>query len=257
MKIFLFLALLLFGTASAQEQHFLSTRVLIPCVDMTRYAAFLEKFGFHTSAQPTMPRESQAEILRLTDGQIFLTLMRVEFKGVHLAMFTDHIDDYLKSVPKEAIANVEHGPGNVVSEVDISAADGVGIFMHPSSANVMPDSILNEKIGTFVEFSIGVPDIDKALAFWKTLGYTVTSRETKPHPAARVSDGHFIVGLHSDPDFNGPALSYAVPNAAVKIAAIKASGIEPIVTLQNKAGVTIGASFQAPEGLIINIYQVP
>lgn len=255
MKFLLFF-LILFSTASAQQQHFLSTRVLIPCVDMTGYAAYLEKFGFHTSSQPTMPRESQAEILRLTDGQIFLTLMRVEFKGVHLAMFTDHIEDYLKAIPKDAIANVEHGPGNVVSEIDISAADGVGIFMHPSSSNVMPDSILNEKIGTFVEFSIGVPDVDKAIAFWKTLGYAVTSREAKPYPSARLSDGHFMIGLHADKNFNGPALSYAVPNAALKIAAIRASGVEPIVTLQNKVGEVIGASFQAPEGLIINIYEV-
>jgi hypothetical protein len=204
-----------------------------------------------------MPRESHSEILRLTDGQIFLTLMRAEFKGIHLAMFTDHIEEYASLIPKDKIANIEHGAGNTIDEIDISAADGVGIFMYPSATNILPDSILNEKLGAFVEFSIGTTNLDADIAFWKTLGFNLVSKETKPTPTAKVSDGRFTIGLHAEPSFNGPALSYATPNAALKIAAIRASGIEPIVTLQNKKGEVIGASFQAPEGLIINVYQLP
>ncbi len=250
----LFVVLICQGSASAQ-QHFLNTRVLIPCLDMTRYAAFLEKFGFHTSSQLGVPNEAQTALLRLTDGQIFLTLMRAEFKGVHLAMFTDDIAAYEKQIPKAAIANIDRN-GSSIDEIDISAPGGVGIFMHPSPVSTLPDSVLNEKIGAFVEFSIGVTNLDSAITFWKSLGYQITSQQAKPYPSATLKKDNFVIGLHTDPNFDGPALSYATTNVVTKIALIKASGIEPITTIQNNKGETVGASFQAPEGLIVNVYDL-
>jgi hypothetical protein len=107
-----------------------------------------------------------------------------------------------------------------------------------------------------IEYSIGVHNLAEAIAFWKVLGFEVRSKQDGVMPSAIVSDGGFTIGLHQDPKFDGPALSYAAKDSKAKIAAIRKNGIEPIITMENAAKETVNASFQAPEGLIVNIYNV-
>ncbi len=238
----------------------LTTKVLVPSEDLPGYYAFLQKFGFHpielaADAVPT----KYTEFFRVTDGQILLTLMKSDIKGIHLAMFTPKIDELAKRLQWTSGVNIFRNDDTTINEIDIVAPGNMMIYIHPTAQfnlHELADSALNPRCGALFEYSIAVPNLDSAIEFWKVFGFTVQQKNEGPVPSAIIGDHGFTIGLHQDPKFDGPALSYAANDSKAKIAAIRKAGIEPIVTLENKDKETVNASFQAPEGLVINIYHV-
>jgi hypothetical protein len=249
MKKILAIGLLCIATTVFAEQHN-SMRVVLPSRDFSTYSKFLHTFGFHTL-------DSLSDICRLTDGQIFTTLMKTdEPEKVFLALFTDHINDIEAKLSWMKDVNVFRNNDSSITEIDVKAPGGVMLFLHPSSQTIRePERIPNKRCGAFIEFSVSVPNVDSAANFWKLFGFDITYKGNDPLPLVRVSDGEFTIGLHQDP-YTEPGLQYGSEEAIGQIAAIRKSGIEPITTMQNKKGDTVTASFQAPEGLIINIFRI-
>jgi hypothetical protein len=193
----------------------------------------------------------------MTDGQVFTTLMRTDApQPVFLALFSDRINDIANSLSWTKDVNVFRKDDSTITEIDIKAPGGVMLFVHPLSQKTHePERTPNPKCGAFIEFSTSVPNIDSAVIFWKLFGFDLTYKGNDPLPLARVSDGEFSIGLHQDP-YTEPGLQYGSEEAIKQIAAIRITGTEPITTMQNKKGDTVTASFQAPEGLIINMYRI-
>ncbi|MBS1904323.1 MAG: VOC family protein [Bacteroidetes bacterium] len=240
------LALLVATSSMAQHR---SMRLLLPARDFSGYAKFLHTFGFTTL-------DSVHSIVRLGDGQVFAALMRLddELKGPQLALFVDdigHVDTLLST---ESGVNVFRGEDGQISEIDVHAPGGVMLFIHPSAQGSMqqPPMTANPACGAFVEFSVPVTDVDAAAKFWKLFGFAESYRGEQPHRVVRLGNGSFTIGLHQDPNTER-SITYASRTAAEMIEAIRAKGIEPILSDDGKNGGAVMASFESPEGLIVNI----
>jgi hypothetical protein len=242
------LVLLLLLSASAAVAQHRSMQVLLPCRDVQGYARFLQKFGFHT-------RDSLRDIVRMTDGQVLVAAMNMEdVHGVFLSLFVDDLP-YLDSLLSTwSGVNSFRDENGIVNEIDVKAPGGVTLYIHQSEqgSRAKPDMTINPACGALVEFTVSVTNLDSAVAFWKTFGFEQTFEALVPHPVRRVSNGVFSIGLHLSPNTE-TSLTYASKTAAKQIESIRALGIEPIIANDGTDGGGVMASFQAPEGLIINM----
>jgi hypothetical protein len=242
----LVLVLLLMATATMAQHR--SMQLVLPCRDVQGYTQFLQKFGFSTM-------DSLRDIAHLTDGQIFLAVMRMEDTHKEaLALFVDdlpHLDTVLSMWSGVNAFREENG---TVNEIDVKAPGGLLLYIHQSEqgSRQVPAMTINPACGAFVEFTARVTNLDSAVAFWRAFGFEQTYSSNSPHPMSRVSNGSFSIGLHLDPNTES-SITYASKSAAQQIEAIRARGVEPILSNDGKDGSPVMASFQAPEGLIINI----
>jgi hypothetical protein len=247
MRRALILVVLLWASASMAQHR--SMRVLLPCRDVPAYSRFLHTFGFLTI-------DSLRDICRMSDGQVFVTLMQMnDLSGVHLALFVDdiaHLDSVLSNIGGVNSFRDENG---VLNEIDVKAPGGITLFVHQSlqGSVAKPAMTINPACGAFVEFSVSVTDLPQAVAFWKIFGFEPSYSGNDPLPMSCVSNGSFSIGLHQNPNTE-PSITYASKNAADQIAAIRKRSVEPILSQDDTHGA--GASFQAPEGLIVNIFGV-
>ncbi|HYM21245.1 MAG TPA: hypothetical protein VEW28_09640 [Candidatus Kapabacteria bacterium] len=252
------IAVLLFVTSSVFAQQHNSMRVVLPSRDFPTYSKFMHTFGFRTL-------DSLADICHLFDGYVNVTLMHLnEPQKIFLSLTADRIAAIADSLSWLKDVNVFRRNDSSITQIDVKAPGGIMLSIYPSPKFIKDPSSSGSNITrgarapwdrSFIEFSLRVPNIDSAITFWKLFGFNVTYKGNEPMPLARVSDGEFSIGLHQDPNTE-PSLQYSSKNAIRQIAAIRKAGIEPITTTQNKKGEAETASFQAPEGLIFNIYQI-
>jgi hypothetical protein len=238
------------------------THVLLSGSDVTAYSAFLKKFGFRAAEKGSESADPDSLIVRLNDGQIELavmknTLLKDNFIGTSLAMFTDSIESiaaWLKELDYNPEVIMADGS---VKEVDVMAPGNIRLFIHPAKKIVYPADIPNPICGTLLEFTTDVPDIEKAFLFWQKFGYRPTLKGEKPYPYCILHhENNFSIGLHVVDHPEPPSLAYGAFDAKQKVAAIRRGGTEPIIVNMDEKGETDNAMFQAPEGLVINIYTI-
>ncbi|HXQ30375.1 MAG TPA: VOC family protein [Steroidobacteraceae bacterium] len=81
-------------------------------------------------------------------------------------------------------------------------------------------------IGRFLEVSLRAPRILESWQFYQRLGFaSATVGEIWAHRYAVVTDGRLRLGLHDAP-FDGPLLSYVLPDLAKHLASLEADGVE-------------------------------
>lgn len=247
---FAFLLSVLLCAGSALAQHS-SVQIVLPGRDVARYTKFMHTFGFQTT-------DSVRDICRMTDGQVFAAVMRNEqLSGVHLALFVDDITHLDSILSRMGGANSFRDDDGHLNEIDVKAPGGTMLFIHQSVQGSMakPAMTINPACGAFVEFSTTVTDLAEAVAFWKIFGFEPSYSGNDPMPMTRVSNGSFSIGLHQNPNTE-TSITYASKTASEQIAAIRKNSVEPILSQDDPKGVSSGASFQAPEGLIINIVKI-
>ena len=183
--------------------------------------------------------------------------MKSDKPHTDLAIFTDNINEIAKRFEHRQGVNSFLADDSSISEIDIIAPGGITVYVHPTTQRATTDTLRSLTRGKFMEFSLAVTNLDSAIAFWKLFDYNVVSFDSSSsHPSARMAGRDFTIGFYTNPQFEVPALTYASMNGVGDIAAIRKGGIEPIVTLENKKGETVMATFQAPEGLYVKIHTV-
>jgi len=80
-------------------------------------------------------------------------------------------------------------------------------------------------LGRFLEVSLAAPRTLESWQFYQSLGFTsATVGEIWSHRYAVVTDGRVTLGLHDAP-FEGPTLSYVLPDLARHLAELGAAGV--------------------------------
>ena len=80
-------------------------------------------------------------------------------------------------------------------------------------------------LGRFLEVSLNAPRTLESWQFYQSIGFTsATVGEIWPHRYAVVTDGRITLGLHDAP-FEGPTLSYVLPDLSRHVPDLAAAGI--------------------------------
>lgn len=109
------------------------------------------------------------------------------------------------------------------------------------------------KLGTFVQITRGVKDLETAIPFYEALGFTLIGKNEQPYPWAQLSDGRvtFVLGVDGN-EYTG--LTYFAPDMKDRAEALESEGI----TLHN-APYQIGDIYQKmisdPEGFWISLIE--
>lgn len=80
-------------------------------------------------------------------------------------------------------------------------------------------------LGNFLEISVHSPDVPESVRFYQRLGFTlIPGNDTWQHAYGVMTDGRCFIGLHAFA-FPGPALTFAAPELARRVATLEAAGV--------------------------------
>jgi len=95
-----------------------SARIAISSSDIPTSYEFYKKFGFTPVGDATEDVTSDTKLLRLTDGQIIMTLLKETFKSPIIAYFADELTGIEKLVQKTILdEECKHGAKGIL-EID-------------------------------------------------------------------------------------------------------------------------------------------
>ncbi len=232
-----------------------SARIAVSSSDIPTSYEFYTEFGFAPLGDASEDITSETKFLRLTDGQIILTLLKETFKSPIIAYFAEDLTAIeklvKKTVPDAEVKRDEKG----ISEIIFNSPGGVTVDIHRSEAtSLKPSGAENPKCGTFSELTIGVPSRDSAVAFWKQLGFDASGVYNVPYPWAIVKDGSIVLGLYQSEDVKGAMLIYYSSKAEAQIEALVKAGIAIIHETPDQSGKKLNATFRSPDGVYFKLF---
>jgi len=233
-----------------------SARIAISSSDIPTSYEFYKKFGFTPVGDATEDVTSDTKLLRLTDGQIIMTLLKETFKSPIIAYFADDLTGIEKLVKKTVPdAEVKHDDKGI-SEIIFKSPGGVTVDIHRSATNtsLKPSGSENQKCGAFSELTIGVPSRDSAVTFWKQLGFDASGVYNAPYPWATVKDGNIVLGLYQSEDMKGTMLTYYSSKAEEQIQAFVKAGIPITHETPDPSGKKLNATFRSPDGVYFKVF---
>jgi predicted lactoylglutathione lyase len=260
MKKLTIILLLLFMTTITQGQIVklgTSARIAISSSDIPTSYEFYKKFGFSPLEISAPEPTSDTKFLRLTDGQIILTLLRETFKSPVIAYFAEdltHIAELVHKVVPDAKITRD---GKGISEIEFTSVGGVTFDIHRDAKNyeLRPSGVENPKCGMFGEFTIGVPSRDTAVEFFKQLGFDKTDVYNIPYRWAIIRDGNIVLGIHQNDEIVSKAfLTYFSAHAESQIQAIEKAGIPIVKEIPDVSGKKLNATFRSPDGVYFNVF---
>lgn len=233
-----------------------SARIAISSSDIPTSYEFYKLFGFRPIEGSETEISSSTSFLRLTDGQIILTLLKETFKSPLLAYFSEDLTNIAthvkKHVPDAQVSSDEKG----VNEIIFKAPGGLTIDIHRDGKNhsLKPSGSENPFCGTFGELTIGVPNRDSALTFFKNFGFEPTGTYNIPYAWAIAKDGNIVLGIHQNPELTGAFITYFSANAEAQIQAFVKEGIPIVKEIPDGTGKTVNATFRSPDGVYFNLF---
>ncbi len=144
-----------------------TARYVIPSDNPEAHALAWEALGFTVE-------DHSPDAVRLTDGQILLTLLKEDLKGPALAYFNADPD-------KDFIAS----------------PFGVDIYIHkrPYEEHLSPTRESNDLLGFFDGLVVGVDDVAAAREASESYGYFLQEEWGGEHPQSDITDGLCVVSL--------------------------------------------------------------
>jgi catechol 2,3-dioxygenase-like lactoylglutathione lyase family enzyme/predicted enzyme related to lactoylglutathione lyase len=254
----IFIFLLLMSTLSNGQSVKLgsSARIAVSSNNIPASYEFYKKFGFKPIDGSNPDISSSTSFLRLTDGQIILTLLKETFKSPILAYFADDLTSIApvitKHVPDAEVTTDETG----INEIIFKAPGGLTIDIHRDRKNhsLKPSGTENPACGTFGELTLGVGNRDSAITFFKHFGFEPTGTYNMPYPWAIAKDGNIVLGIHQNPDLQGAFITYFSSKAEAQIQALVKAGIPIVKEIPDGTGKTHNATFLSPDGVYFNIF---
>jgi predicted lactoylglutathione lyase len=221
--------------------------------DLDSSAAVYEKLGFPKIASNTFP----VPWYQSSDGSLLIMMRKDTKPYMGLTYYAGDIDNVAAQLEKDGITFVQKPKeGDPIKRYyiktpdgfNIMLADNIGGFTQPTGITLLnmkqqdymsPDKYPNKKCGAFGEFCHPVADLEKSIAYWQKLGYTVKSKMSQPYPHAILSDGLMIIGLHQTKNFDYPAITYFGLNASRRIQQLKDQGLKNFTDFMGKNNVVL------------------
>ena len=225
--------------------------VYITTTNLDSSVTFYEKLGFPKIGSNTFP----VPWAQCSDGSLLIMMRKDPQPYMGLTYYVTDLEKAVQQLEQDSIVfDKKPGAGDPVKRYYIKSPDGFNImlapnlggFTQPTGATLLTmkaadirsaDKYANKQCGVFGEFCHPVIDINKSMAFWKKLGFSVKSFMKQPYPYAILSDGLMIIGLHQTSNFNYPAITYFGLNTATRIEELKKKGLQNSSNMQGKDNV--------------------
>ncbi len=167
-----------------------SSAVVISTQDAEASAEAWTTLGF-SGITPTEGGSRSA--IRMTDGQLFVTLLEEEFNSPSLACFTASLDRVLQRCRDKGVPVDASDRSNVV----VPVPGGQQIFLHHRDAQLTlrPDKTQNQVLGYFDVLLVRVPDVAVARQWAESAGFLVENESTIGPSRVDMTDGVSRIGF--------------------------------------------------------------
>ncbi len=227
--------------------------VYVTTPDLDSSMSVYEKLGFPQVASNTFP----VPWAQVSDGSLLIMMRKDATPYIGLTYYANDIDDVVAKLEKENIVFVQKPKeGDPIKRYHIKTPDGfdivisnnLGGFSQPTGTTLLnmkqqdymsADKYPNKQCGAFGEFCHPVTDLDKSVAYWEKLGFTVKSKMSQPYPHAILTDGLMIIGLHQTKNFNYPAITYFGLNTDKRVEQLKTQGLANFSEMMGKNNVIL------------------
>lgn len=239
--------------------------ITITSKDLDKSVQFYEKLGFREVFRSDFP----FPFVQVSDDAL-LIMLRKDAKPYLALTYYAKDPDKIAGVLEKAGVEFQQKPGKndmikryIIQSPDnfiVSIVTGTDMFKKPKGPTMLnmkqtdyfkPEKYPNPVIGMPGEISHPVKDLQKAIAWWKRLGFEALSQYTSPYHWAILSDGLVTIGLHQTKQFSYPAITYFASDMKEKIEALKKNGVKKINTLTDTDIV-----LETPEGQHINLFRL-
>lgn len=212
--------------------------------------AIYQRLGFQKVNENSFP----SPWAQYSDGSLLIMVRKDNVKYSGLTYYTTNLAAIVNQLEKDGIVfSKKPGEGDPIKRyyfnspdgLSIMLADNLGGFSQPkgiSLLNMNPadfktaEKYPNKQCGVFGEYCHPVKDLDKSIAFWKKLGFTVKSKMDQPYPHAILSDDLMIIGLHQTSNFDYPAITYFGIQTAERVNLLRKKGLS-FTNMQGAANV--------------------
>lgn len=196
-----------------------TARVIIGTESLDRSVVAWQELGFAV-------QDADENRVRMTDGQVLLSLLLRAEIGVNVAYF--HTDPL-------RLASVLHERGVDARDATaegciVTIADGLSAYVHQRSADHAErhSGAKNAVLGYLDALSLGVPDVSHARQHAEHLGFFVQEEWQGAQPRSDVTDGLLTVSFQQRRA--APYLAYAVeitPNVMAELEGLENVQVEP------------------------------
>jgi hypothetical protein len=222
--------------------------VYVTTTDLDSSMSVYEKLGFQKIASNTFP----VPWVQASDGSLLIMMRKDASPYIGLTYYVTDIEKIAQDLEKDGIVFTQKPKeGDPIKryyfktpdDFNIMLASNIGGFQQPHGITLLTmkpedfqsaDKYPNKHSGAFGEFCHPVIDLNKSIAFWKKLGFTVKSQMNAPYPYAILSDGLMIIGLHQTKNFNYPAVTYFGLNTEKRIQQLKGEGLKKFSEMMGK-----------------------
>jgi hypothetical protein len=252
-SLFIILALFAANAGFSQSKLGEVACVYVTTPDLDSSGALYEKIGFPKVASNTFP----VPWAQHSDGSLLIMMRKDATPYIGLTYYVNDIDRVAAQLEKDSIVFVQKPKeGDPIKRYYIRTPDGFNImlagnlggFEQPTGITLLTmkqqdymsaDKYPNKQCGAFGEFCHPVSDLNKSIAYWKKLGFTVRSQMNQPYPHAILSDGLMVIGLHQTKNFDYPAITYFGLNVDKKIQQLKDKGLKNFTDFMGRSNVVL------------------
>jgi len=253
-RFFFSLILLVICTAGFSQSRLGDVAcVYVTTPDLDSSTAVYEKLGFPKIASNTFP----VPWAQVSDGSLLIMMRKDATPYIGLTYYPSDVEKVVEKLEKDGIVFVQKPKeGDAIKRYYFKTPDGLSVmlasnlggFSQPTGLTMLTmkqddlkyaDKYPNKQCGAFGEFSHPVADLDKSIAYWKKLGFTVKSKMTTPYPWAIVTDGLMLIGLHQTTDFTYPAVTYFGLNTDARVRQLKDKGLNNFSDMMGKSNVIL------------------
>jgi len=209
--------------------------------DLEQSLSYYKKLGFSELFRMDWP----FPWIQITDGVLLIMLRKDDKPYIALTYYVSDVNKVVTMLDDKGVAIAERAKeSDMLKRYLIKSPDGMNIslvglsaemgFKQPPGPTMLsmpqqdffnPEKYVNKVCGLFGEFAHPVADLEKAIAFWQQLGFTMVSKFSSPYPWAILSDGLSIVGAHQTKEFSDPTITFFAADMKDKIAKLKADGL--------------------------------
>ncbi len=193
---------------------------------------------------------SAAGSVRLSDGQIFLTLVSGDVRPLACAYFAPS----LQSVGDKLVAAGIAIEGNASTQWRVAGPGSLEWWIHPAH----PSDMLvrtgegSPLLGYFDALVCAVPDAEQAAEMAQKMGYVIIDAWPEPMPQVDLTDGLLTLSFRTQAAAN-PVLHYTADLDEYWISeAVEGLG-ESVVIHRNTAGQAVLAVISMPDGATIMV----
>jgi hypothetical protein len=255
MRRFLFNIILLFISLTGFSQAKLGevACVYVTTPDLDSSVAVYEKLGFPKIASNTFP----VPWAQVSDGSLLIMMRKDATPYIGLTYYANDIENVVTQLEKDGIVfSQKPKEGDPIKRYFIKTPDGFNImlannlggFSQPTGPTMLTmkqtdfmtaDKYPNKQCGAFGEFCSPVTDLDKSIAYWKKLGFTLKSQMNQPYPHAILTDGLMLIGLHQTKNFDYPAITYFGMNTSKRVQQLKDQGVKNFTEMMGPGNVIL------------------